>query len=137
MMSRFSSLALENRPGTASRGAPNLIPNWQMLFESSARIRIISFAPGCTRAILHSSSTLSKVILSTPHLAALRIKEVALQGLANMILDGSMPPMLRTWLISPAEAQSNPAPREASSRRMYGSGLHLMAENQSTYVNGP
>lgn len=57
------------------------------------------------------------------------MKERALQGLAKMMREGWMEPwpMERTWLISPLEAQSKPAPGEARSRMMYGSGLHLTA----------
>ena len=45
-----------------------------------------------------------------------------------MIRDGSTP-RGNTCEISPFDAQSNPVPRAAKSRRTYGSGLHLIAEH--------
>src|ERR1700761_4909359 len=69
----------------------------------------------------------------TSILAALRTKETALQGFAKIMREGSMPPMSRTWHISPLEAQSKPAPSAARRRRTYGSGLHLTAV---TWIRG-
>lgn len=72
--------------------------------------------------------------MSTPRLAALRMKEAALQGFAKMRFEGSIPPMSSTCEISLLEAQSNPAPNDARSLMTYGSGLHLTAVEK--YIHG-
>lgn len=64
--------------------------------------------------------------MSTPALAALRMNELALHGLAKIIRSG-FTPRSSTWLISPFEAQSKPVPSAARRRRTYGSGLHFTA----------
>lgn len=55
------------------------------------------------------------------------IKDVCLQGLANMILSG-LTPISNTCLISFLLAQSKLAPSFASNDETTGSGLHLMAK---------
>src|SRR6266404_8386957 len=111
----LSSFALARRLGTVISGAPNLSPRRQRLFESSVRIRRTSSAEGLARAILYSSSALSKVMVLTPDLAAFLMKETALQGLANMILWGQTSAR-RTCEISPWDAQSEPVPSADSKR---------------------
>ena len=54
--------------------------------------------------------------MSIPLLAAFRMKETALQGFANIILERSIPPMSSTREISLLEAQSNPVPNPARRR---------------------
>lgn len=55
------------------------------------------------------------------------MKDVCLQGLANMILSG-LTPISNTCLISFLLAQSKLTPSFASNDETTGSGLHLMAK---------